>query len=570
MDSAPIPPRLGHPHDPDRDHFKMHPAASLQDSRLLSDKVARHILPDPTRPPQIATPTTSVDATANHHDHNRNHNLQHQYHDRHQPSHAVSQPSHISRSLDARPMTRTPIAEPAPSQDHPSAPRPIPSVHSQDSNLSAESETVFTPPASQGDMLGANTNGHSSSQESQLMQLSHIAAAQDKLDEGDAAATSRKRMADGMVKENTSPVRIGHSRNTSTVSMASTTASSIGDWSSDLKTRLSYAMLKVNHGWLSHSIDEVESMASQAASPTSSHSTLHGHQESSASPRANMARYAPASAATTASSGPSPATYESFWKEGQRSNHTSASPPAPPQNVPTLAPPAPIQPSRPLAPHNPRRNSNPRYTPTLLSHSHSASPHTPGQQNLNSTPNQRLGRASLVDPILFSPHQNMREQDAIESLIFMSSPGNSANMKHNYSQSVASSLSNRHALPGSQPRKSLPSQRPTQQKRVGFEKSPSGMTAVSDMDMDLDSPQSRGPMRRRINGSASFSAGSTLRPQFSLPAALGSSSRPRPRLADADIERMIDQAAQAGDSSDDDDGEIQIPARNRPEGTVGV
>lgn len=76
---------------------------------------------------------------------------------------------------------------------------------------------------------GGSLNGHDSSQESQLLQLSHIAAAQDKLAEDNVMATARKRMADGALKENTSPVRMGHSRNTSTVSMASTTASSIGD-----------------------------------------------------------------------------------------------------------------------------------------------------------------------------------------------------------------------------------------------------------------------------------------------------------------------------------------------------
>ncbi|GJC94681.1 hypothetical protein ColKHC_03507 [Colletotrichum higginsianum] len=515
-------------HDPDRrQHFQMHPSAALQDAALLSEKPPRRALPDSSRPQPATASTddalnsgpdaapTSGDATANH-----------------------LRPPHHHRTAD--------------------------------STVSAETANVFTPPASQGDMPGGNPNGHTSSQESQLLQLSHIAAAQDKLAEDNVLATARKRMADGALKEHTSPVRMGHSRNTSTVSMASTTASSMGDWSTDLKTRLSYAMLKVNHGWQSNSIDEVESMASQAASPASSHSTLHGRQDMSASPRANMARYVPtsaASAATTASSNPSPATYESFWKDTQRSAHNSTSPPAPAPaaNAPTLAPPAPIQPSRPMA--NPRRNSNPRYTPTLLSHSHSASPHTPGQQNNNATPNQRLGRTPLIDPILFSPHQNVREQDAIESLIFMSSPGNSANMKNTYLSSMASNIPGRHALPSSQPpRKSLPSQRPLAQKRVGFERSPGGMTAVSDMDVDMDSPQSRGPVRRRINGSASFSAGtrpSTLRPQLSLPAALGSTSRPRPRLADADIERMIDQAAQAGDSSDDDDGEIQIPARSR-------
>ncbi|OBR13006.1 hypothetical protein CH63R_05302 [Colletotrichum higginsianum IMI 349063] len=600
MDSASIPPRLGHMHDPDRrQHFQMHPSAALQDAALLSEKPPRRALPDSSRPQPATASTddalnsgpdaapTSGDATANHlrpphhhrtavHDdrdrnhHNHNHNYQHPYQQLYQPvtqqrqqqqqqQQQQLQQHDAARTIDAQSTTKTPLVVTSAAADSDSH-RDRPSSVSQDSTVSAETANVFTPPASQGDMPGGNPNGHTSSQESQLLQLSHIAAAQDKLAEDNVLATARKRMADGALKEHTSPVRMGHSRNTST-------------WSTDLKTRLSYAMLKVNHGWQSNSIDEVESMASQAASPASSHSTLHGRQDMSASPRANMARYVPtsaASAATTASSNPSPATYESFWKDTQRSAHNSTSPPAPAPaaNAPTLAPPAPIQPSRPMA--NPRRNSNPRYTPTLLSHSHSASPHTPGQQNNNATPNQRLGRTPLIDPILFSPHQNVREQDAIESLIFMSSPGNSANMKNTYLSSMASNIPGRHALPSSQPpRKSLPSQRPLAQKRVGFERSPGGMTAVSDMDVDMDSPQSRGPVRRRINGSASFSAGtrpSTLRPQLSLPAALGSTSRPRPRLADADIERMIDQAAQAGDSSDDDDGEIQIPARSRQGG----
>ncbi|TDZ19922.1 hypothetical protein Cob_v007293 [Colletotrichum orbiculare MAFF 240422] len=426
MDPTSIPPRLDHLRVSDRAHFKTHLPVTPQDSTSLVGKVFLHSLPESASPHKPTTTTatdaspaaaavtsTDGDATAK-----ANHHHVHQQRPHHHSQFFV-EPASLPSMLEAQPMTAASIAPHASPQNRSSAHQPtVPSVHSQDSNMSVESDNVFTPPASQGDVSGPHTNGHSSSQESQLLQLSHVVAAQDKLDEGNAMATSRKRMADGVVKENASPVRIGHSRNTSTASMASTSASSIVDLSSDLKTRLSYAMLKVNHGWQSHTIDEVESMASQAASPTSSQSTLHGRQESSASPRSNMARYAPASAATTASSNPSPATYESFWKDGQRSNQTSASPPAPTSNAPTLAPPAPIQPSRPAS-HNLRRNSNPRYTPTPLSYSHSASPHTPGQQQaVNATPNQR-------------------EQDAIESLIFMSSPGNSANMKHNYSHHEA-------------------------------------------------------------------------------------------------------------------------------------
>ncbi|KAH6696017.1 hypothetical protein EV126DRAFT_66966 [Verticillium dahliae] len=447
---------------------------------------------------------------------------------------------------------------------------------SQDTTLTIESDNVFTPPTSQpsrpsqSDMPKSHMNGHASSQESQLLQLSQIAAAQDKMYNPEATSLSRKRTADGAVKDtNVSPVRGGHSRNTSAVSMASTTASTIGDLSSDLKTRLSYAMVKLNHGWQSHSIDEVESMASQAASPTSSHSTLHGRYENSASPRTAMlaaARSGPHSA-TTSSSNPSPATYDTFWRDGtqplSRRGHNSASPPGVAQPVLSLAPPASIQPSRSTAAHNPRRNSNPHYTPTLLSHSHSASPHTPAQQSsLQGTPLQRVGRTPLADPILFSPHQNVREQDAIETLLFMSSPGNSTSMKHGYAPATSSSQplpGTRHALPTSQPRKSLPSHRPQPPpKRVGFEKS----TSMMEMDVDADSQTGtpRTAVRRRVSG------GFGHRSQLSLPAGLGSGhSRPRPKLADEDIERMLDRVAQADDDSSDDE-EILLP--NRREGEI--
>ncbi|KAF3352557.1 CinA-like protein [Verticillium dahliae VDG1] len=392
---------------------------------------------------------------------------------------------------------------------------------SQDTTLTIESDNVFTPPTSQpsrpsqSDMPKSHMNGHASSQESQLLQLSQIAAAQDKMYNPEATSLSRKRTADGAVKDtNVSPVRGGHSRNTSAVSMASTTASTIGDLSSDLKTRLS-----------------------------GPHS------------------------ATTSSSNPSPATYDTFWRDGtqplSRRGHNSASPPGVAQPVLSLAPPASIQPSRSTAAHNPRRNSNPHYTPTLLSHSHSASPHTPAQQSsLQGTPLQRVGRTPLADPILFSPHQNVREQDAIETLLFMSSPGNSTSMKHGYAPATSSSQplpGTRHALPTSQPRKSLPSHRPQPPpKRVGFEKS----TSMMEMDVDADSQTGtpRTAVRRRVSG------GFGHRSQLSLPAGLGSGhSRPRPKLADEDIERMLDRVAQADDDSSDDE-EILLP--NRREGEI--
>lgn len=296
-----------------------------------------------------------------------------------------------------------------------------------------------------------------------------------------------------------------------------------------------------------------------------------------------------ASAATSPSTKAPPPpsrTYESFWRENGSRPRSSTSP-----QVPTLAPPAAIQPRQPGY-TNPRRNSSARYAPAYLSsQSAHASPHTPAQPSpLVSTHNQTMLRTPNLDPILFSPHQNMREQEALETLVFMSSPGNSANLKHAFPSSQMSQPSSsqasqqprssmRTALPTSRlgavtetnsqtnNRRSLPNGRPqtnstTQTKRVGFEKSPSN---VSDMDIDdpYGSPQVRGTPRRRTNGSAP-------RPSLSIPAGLSGPSRPRTKLQDADIERMLDRVA--ADDSSDSDGEIQIPPHDRRrEGTkIGV
>jgi hypothetical protein len=124
----------------------------------------------------------------------------------------------------------------------------LPSSASDSQNTTTTNDTidpVFTPPASEGGQSQTNSqgNGQDSSQESQLLQLSQLAAARERMPDGKPHGgdndgnngLSRKRMADGMVKNagdrtSASPVRIpGHSRNTSTVSVASTNGSRIGE-----------------------------------------------------------------------------------------------------------------------------------------------------------------------------------------------------------------------------------------------------------------------------------------------------------------------------------------------------
>lgn len=442
---------------------------------------------------------------------------------------------------------------------------PLTVTNSQESHVTSSSVHAMTPPASDISSVTDGAAGYlahdaSADKNDHLLQLSTIAAAQDRIS---TAGASRKRMADGEVKVGMSPAKgrgHGHSRTLSTVSITST-GSTIGELSAELKTRLSYAMVKVNFGWQGHSIEEVESMAaSQAVSPTSGSSTIRRHS-SSASPRLDI---------TAASAQVHLAQQAGIRRKSDSPNVLS--------NKPSLAPPATIQPSLSAARSNPRRNSSPRYTPTMLSHSHSASPHTPGQPMIVDSHQSLSQPARMADPILFPSHQNIREQDAIETLLFMSSPNNSANLKHTFSPSASPNpqsgafrnVAGRHALP-SAPRKGLPGHRPTNvHRRPGFDKSP-GMMHPPGSPMEVDSPQhayyspNGATPKRRLKGPNSH-----LRGALSLPTGLGAGhSSARRVLRDEDIERMLDRAsAEAADSSDDE--EIQIPRLRNDVGMMGV
>lgn len=94
---------------------------------------------------------------------------------------------------------------------------PFSNTASQDTTITIPTDLAFTPPASDA----SNCLPGSSSQDSQLFQLSEIAAAQDRI--GTINSSTRKRMADGEVKSRTesqSPVK-GHTRTHSAVSRTS-------------------------------------------------------------------------------------------------------------------------------------------------------------------------------------------------------------------------------------------------------------------------------------------------------------------------------------------------------------
>jgi hypothetical protein len=352
--------------------------------------------------------------------------------------------------------------------------RVLESPSSEGSQSSSDGQDVSTPPTSNG-FSSQSTNADGLSQLSQLSQLA--AAAQPMTNTSAARPTlsiaptaGHKRTADGQVKiaksdPPASPHRSkihGHSRNTSTVSAVSNASSKIGEvnkgsssaktssnnaqLSSELRTRLSYAMVKVNKGWTSNSIDEVESMASQAGSPTSSSSTLHGRRNIITSPRttiANMQQHLASLPSGTIIPAPNQdfdlygrneppsRTYESFWRDHSTSNplpaHRSS------HSKLSLQPPADI---RPIP--SSRRSQTPKFSkpPTIPGQGSNSSLHTSAPR----TPNGRTDYADAKS--LQTPTQKtIQEQDAMEALLFMSSPGNSGNMGHAFPPPQRSQMS---------------------------------------------------------------------------------------------------------------------------------
>lgn len=314
-------------------------------------------------------------------------------------------------------------------------------------------DTVSTPPTSTSDEFSSQST-NADGPLSQLSQLSQLAAAAEPLMSTSSArpaltvapTAGQKRTADGQVKPlSASPNRPkarGHSRSTSAVSNVSSVGSSrIGELSSELRTRLSYAMVKVNNGWQSCSIDEVESLASQAGSPTSSTSTLHGRRNIITSPRTAIATLqsqpssvsqavqAPTSDFDLYPRGDQPSrTYESFWRDHSTPNYptprqSTQTPVVSPPASKSLGPPADIRPTV-----STRRSGTPKFSkpPSIPNHG-SNSPYN------TSAPRTPLRTDFRDNPIIQTPVQKtIQEQDAIETLLFMSSPGNSGNMGHTF------------------------------------------------------------------------------------------------------------------------------------------
>ncbi|OAG39157.1 hypothetical protein AYO21_06540 [Fonsecaea monophora] len=211
-----------------------------------------------------------------------------------------------------------------------------------------------------------------------------------------------KRTASGEVKRSSvdvaeegvpRPNGVGPSHASSATS--NQTKGNVLELSQQLRTRLKYAMVKVQNGWQSRSLDEVESLASQ--SPRSTVSGFQNlHDQQMLSPRTAMSRKYQCESSESESSDSTVAL------ESRGLVNMVGSPPVSSRRA--LAPPVDIIPSsrRRPTPNAGIQSANGIHVQT--GNLHSSRPHT----------NQR------------TPSQNAAmEADAVETLLFMASPNNS-------------------------------------------------------------------------------------------------------------------------------------------------
>lgn len=266
--------------------------------------------------------------------------------------------------------------------------------------------------------------------------------AEDPLDKDHTSATERTANGEAKSSESSLPTsltelsRYKHSRNSSRTSRIS----QIGELSNHLRTRLSYAMVKVQNGWESHNLSELESMTSSQASPVSAVFDAHRLHEChvSSNVSADISTSMQQSKQVTAAPGyahlsprnsasisenvseyrqqgtfdPSSrrievgAAYESFWRDHEAG--CVSRPIEPPIVGPSLEPPANIVAHPPRRSDFMKKQPPPLRTDSLGTTSAPVTP-PPNKHSKIRTPSQ----------------QAEVEKDAVETLLFMSSPGNS-------------------------------------------------------------------------------------------------------------------------------------------------
>jgi hypothetical protein len=199
----------------------------------------------------------------------------------------------------------------------------------------------------------------------------------------------------------------------SNASCADSNLTDVFQMSAQLKTRLKYAMLKVQNGWESQSIEQIE--------------TLSANQYPS-SPLSKLPRRLSVSSdgylvSPVGQSSPSKEASRIFQSQMQSASTPAAAALMAVAGSSSMQPPS-LAPAPPLI--SPMRGGNRRTlntrAPPMLS--------KPSLKRQSSSSGPPLTPTSALPGAEQSILQNQAEKDAVDSLLFMSSPNNSKNMKY--------------------------------------------------------------------------------------------------------------------------------------------
>ncbi|KAF2837266.1 hypothetical protein M501DRAFT_995838 [Patellaria atrata CBS 101060] len=263
-------------------------------------------------------------------------------------------------------------------------------------------------------------------------------------------AQGSKRTASGAIKSsvlNPFPTALSAPRH-SRIGSTEMGPNRIVELSAQLKARLSYAMIKVQNGWERRSIEDLEEMSSRRASPAldsslaspavstfdrarrpsglseSSDRLLRspGSQGSPVRARFAHSNYSPPSTSSALSKPVLQPNYASFWADQSSSE---------PSNLSTSVPTGGLAPAPELVSRRNRRSNTTNVPPMLGSTPRSSKNYSSLTSPTTPTATTRPARQG----ILRMPSQQA-EKDAVDTLLFMSSPNNSARIAHTSLNSV--------------------------------------------------------------------------------------------------------------------------------------
>jgi len=199
-------------------------------------------------------------------------------------------------------------------------------------------------------------------------------------------------------------------------------------------------MIKVQNGWQTRTIDEVENLATTQGCIVSPKKHFHSPRSTETPSYRETAGFAESSERTTAPSLASPRKHQGKYSKedlyAQRAKPTYSASLNPKDDFrhpdghyrtilndsgPSLAPPVDFAPRNPRRSDQPHSQGSPLHLSNARNHSNlSASSTSSTRSTIPATPPQKRPPS-----IKTTPSATAREKDAIETLLFMSSPGNS-------------------------------------------------------------------------------------------------------------------------------------------------